>query len=459
MPLTSPRPARGRRRPRALGLALAGALAVTGVAGLSGASAAPAGADAAQLPGPAVPGGLRTGFELSGGAAWTTLEQEQGFLQALDASSRRLTVTEVGRTAQDRPLQLVAVGAPAPASAAAIARGSSVLFSCTQHGDEPSGREACLSLARDLATTTDRATLEFLRRTTVLFVPTVNPDGVAANTRQNSEGVDVNRDHVLLRTAEARLLAQLQRDLRPDVLHDLHEYGTTPGTYDRDLIALWPRNRNVDPRVHELSQELTEQEVLPAVEEGGNSTGIYGYYYDADGNVVAQQAGDGQERILRNTAGLRHSLGILVEASDDPADELEQANPALLNQRRVSTQITAARATLGMVAERRAEIADATAASAIRSALERGPVSFAGADNALPAPDQVDLDPPCGYRLSAQQAADAARTLALQGVRTQAQPDGTVYVPAAQEARDLVHLLLDERAQEELTVGEPVDCA
>ncbi|NAZ88239.1 DUF2817 domain-containing protein [Kineococcus sp. T90] len=401
----------------------------------------------------------RTGFELSGGAAWTTLEQEQQFLQALDATSERLSVTEAGRTAQGRPLQVVAVGASAPADAAAVARGSSVLFTCTQHGDEPSGREACLSLARDLATTTDAATLELLRRTTVLFVPTVNPDGVAANTRQNSQGVDVNRDHLLLRTAEAQLIARLQRDLRPDVVHDLHEYGPTPGTYDRDLIALWPRNRNLDVRVHDLSRELTEQEVLPAVEAGGNSTGIYGYYYDAAGDVVAQQAGDGQERILRNTAGLRHSLGILVEASNAPADALEEANPALLNRRRVDTQVTAARATLGTVAEQRAQIADATAASAIRSALERGPVSFAGADNALPSPDQVDLDPPCGYRLSAQQAADAAGTLALQGIRTEIQPDGSVLVPAAQEARDLVHLLLDERAQEELTAGEPVDCA
>ncbi|WP_432504216.1 M14 family zinc carboxypeptidase [Kineococcus arenarius] len=458
--LTSTRPPRAQRRPRVLGLALAGTLALTGFAGLASGAGAVAAPDAGtgQLPGPPVAGGLRTGFELSGGATWTTLEQEQQFLQALDAASERLSVTEVGRTAQDRPLQLVAVGDPAPASAEAIAFGSSVLFSCTQHGDEPSGREACLSLARDLAATTDPATAEFLRSTTVLFVPTVNPDGVAAGTRENSQGLDVNRDHLRLETAEAQVLAQLQRDLRPDVLHDLHEYGPTPGTYDRDLIALWPRNRNVDARVHDLSQQLTEEHVLPAVAAGGNSTGIYGYRYDAAGNVVAQRAGDGQERILRNTAGLRHSLGILVEASNAPANPLEEANPALLNLRRVDTQVTAARATLGMVAEHRAEIADATAASAARSALERATLSFAGADNVLPDPDEVDLAPPCGYRLSAQQAADAAQTLALQGIRTEAQPDGTVFVPAAQESRDLVHLLLDERAQHGLTVGEAVAC-
>ncbi|WP_432547046.1 M14 family zinc carboxypeptidase [Kineococcus sp. SYSU DK004] len=447
------------RRTRCLALALTGALltggAVTAVAAPS--AAAPATAASPALPAPAVTGGLRTGFELSGGAAWTTLEEEQRFLAALDESSERLTVTELTRTAQGRPVQLVTVGATA--DPAAIARGSSVLFSCTQHGDEPSGREACLSLARDLAATTDPATLDLLRRTTVLLVPTVNPDGVAADTRENSLGLDINRDHLLLETEEGRALAALIRDLRPDVVHDLHEYGPTPGTYDRDLIALWPRNRNVDERVHDLSVVLTEDAVLPAVAATGNSTGIYGYRYDPDGNVYAQRAGDGQERILRNTTGLKHSLGILVEASNAPADALEEQNPALLNQRRVSTQLTAARATLGLVAERRAEIADATAASAARSAAVRTPVAFAGADNELPDPDEVDLAPPCGYRLDAGQAAATADVLALHGLRTEPAGDGGVVVPTAQEGRDLVHLLLDERAQYGLTVGAAVPCA
>ncbi|MFB9376465.1 M14 family metallocarboxypeptidase [Kineococcus gynurae] len=448
---------RGRRSRRALtpALVLALGLATPGAVAVAAPDAAPTPARAAtvDLPAPAVTGGLTTGFEASGGSAWTTLEQEQAFLAALDETSPRLRVEEIGRTAQDRPLQLLVLGASTAPDAATVARGSSVLFTCTQHGDEPSGRDACLSLARDLATTSDPATLELLRRSTVLIVPTVNPDGVAADTRQNSEGVDINRDHLQLQTVEAQTLARVLRDLRPDIVHDLHEYGPTPDVYDRDFIALWPRNRNVDDRVQDLSRVLTEQAVLPAVDRGGFSTGIYGYRYDRNGDVYAQAAGDGQERILRNTVGLKHSLGILVEASNGPADEREAANPALLNQRRWATQVLGARAALGLLAEQRSEIADATAASAARAADGVDLVAYAGADNELPAPDEVDLAPPCGYLLSAEQAARVALQLDLHGLRTEpggsttGAAEGDVLVPTDQPGRVLASLLLDPQAQ------------
>jgi len=402
---------------------------------------------------------LQTGFEKRDGKRWTTLPEERGFLRALDRSSRRVDVSVIGRTATGRPLRLIVVGDPAPPRRAAIADGSAVLFVCSQHGDEPSGREACLQTARDLAAARDAATRRLLQDTTVLFIPSANPDGTAANTRENADGVDLNRDHLELATREGRAMARVIRDYRPDIVHDLHEYSPTPEVYDRQLIHLWPRNRNVDTRVYRLSLRLNNGYVDPRLRREGYTTGIYGIYYGPDGEPIAQSAGDGQERILRNMVGLRHSMGILVEANSDPTTRRERADESVLNRRRVLTQKLAVGATLDMLVEQRGQIASATERAPRRAAAEGSagdqPFYFGGADNMLPTPEQVTIEPPCGYRLTAAQYEQVDRTLALHGIDVR-RAGGGYTVSMAQAAQPVIPLLMDERGQYEVIRATPL---
>jgi len=361
----------------------------------------------------------RTGFELTGN--WTTEAEEQAYLRALG-----LPVSQIGTTAQGRPVQLVRVG---PASARTV-----VLFICSQHGDEPAGREACLIRMRSVPRSSG---------VTYLFVPNANPDGRALDTRGNSDGIDINRDHLLLRTAEARAMAAVFRDWKPDVIHDLHEFGPSEPYYVKDVLWLWPRNLNVADGVHSLSETLSRSYIRPSVEAAGRTSGVYGIYVDpVTGEPIRQVAGDGQERILRNTGGLKHGMGLLVETNVD--------NTPLF---RVDSHLLALDGTQSFVRSNRSAI---EAANTRSRAVRSGPIYFGGADNQAPDPSDVVATPPCGYVLTGAQYRDVQDELALHGIKSQYLRGGDRIVPLKQEARSLIPLLMDARADEPLLKAQPV---
>lgn len=431
-------------------LAAAALLAGTAVA----ASVIPASAGSGKPP--------KTGFEERNGASWTTHEEELEFLAAVDTASARADVDVIAETKQGRPMHLVRLGHPRPRSRADILDEPTLLFVCSQHGNEPAGRETCLKLLRDLAFTKERQLVDQLKQSTVMFIPAANPDGSEASTRGNADGVDVNRDHLNLRTSEARAIATVVRDYKPDVVLDLHEYGpSVPVLYDDDVLYLWPRNLNVDPQVYSLSKALAVDYIGKGSEAAGYTSDEYGLYAAGDQDV-AQTAGDADEGILRNAMGLRHAIGILVESAVTPNPRhgsQEVTSQADVNLRRVESQMVVGMHTLRFMREQGDLAAFATAGAPKRKIREgktrSEPVYFGGADNDPPEESEIQDPPPCGYVLTPELRDRIAVTMRLLGMRARPEGEG-FFVSMAQDAEPVIPLLLDERGLRHAVEAEPI---
>ena len=106
-----------------------------------------------------------------------------------------------------------------------------VLIMATIHGNEPAGTPLVRRLAKQL-----NNNLQLLNGRTVILLPLANPDGYAADTRQNARGVDLNRDFAAanrinspttgryaLSEPEARIIKQLITQYTPNRIVTIHQ--------------------------------------------------------------------------------------------------------------------------------------------------------------------------------------------------------------------------------------------
>ena len=412
-----------------------------------------------------------TGFEAAGGAEWTSHEDEVTFLNDVAAASQRVELSSIGTTLEGRPLHLVELGFPRPHGLESARQRPTALFICSQHGNEPAGREACLRWLRDLAFTDDPVLLDQLRDQTILFVPAANPDGRAANTRGNSEGVDINRDHLNVETAEAQAIAAVVRDWAPDVVVDLHEFGETPLVYDDEILYLWTRNLNADLSVRREAKTLAEDYIRPGAEANGQRAGEYGRQrLPVTDYHIPQTAGDEDEGIARNLFGLRHAAGLLLETrvGGDPRTSVDEVVDDAANMnRRVDTHYQAVSDTLLYMRDfgsaAMVVMSNAMERKAREGAERSGKVYFDGQDedgtllnDGGADPSSVADPPPCGYLLTAEQASNMAVAFSLHGIAATPADDGGAFVSMAQPAEPVIPLLLDERARRHAVTATPL---
>lgn len=288
-----------------------------------------------------------------------------------------------------------------------------------QHGDEPAGSEALLVISRELA----HGLLEpLLDRINVVVVPRANPDGAAVGTRVTANGVDMNRDHLLLNTPEARALAKVVNDYRPILVVDAHEY-TVVGRYLQkfnaiqryDALLQYTTTANYPEFLTKASQEWYHQPMVAALKAQGLTSD---WYYTTSTNPDDKRISMGgtQPDTGRNVNGLKNTVSLLIETRGVGIGRMHI-------QRRVHSQVTAITSALRSTAERAANLEQ------VRSFVVRDVSAQACRDQvvveaaATPTQRELDfLDPETGADRSIR--VDWNSSLTLRPTKTRARPCG-----------------------------------
>jgi len=271
-------------------------------------------------------------------------EEVMTFVGELQKRSSNVRVESFGKTEEGRELPLLILSQPAISTAReAHASGKPVVFIMANiHAGEVEGKEAMLHFARRVLLGDLKPLLNSL---VLLIAPIYNADGnekislenrTAQNgpiggvgTRENSKGMDLNRDYMKLESPEATALISLFNRWDPHLTVDLH---TTNGSYHGYHLTYSPSlNPNVDPRLISFERER----MLPVISRALQRLHKFRTYYY--GNFATREslgrelnrfsepkAGEAQTRVWRtfdhrprfgnNYVGLRNRLTILSEA-------------------------------------------------------------------------------------------------------------------------------------------------
>jgi hypothetical protein len=284
---------------------------------------------------------MRTRAEITNYEETSTYADVTRVIDGLTATSPLVYTESFGKTEEGRDLPLIVISDPKVATPAAARKlGRPIVFvQANIHAGEVEGKEAILMLARRLVSGDLKP---MTRQIVFLIAPDYNADGnekitpmnrtqqngplAGVGTRENSKGLDLNRDYMKLDSAEARALVGLMNKWDPHVAVDLH---TTNGSYHANHLTYSPiLNPNADPRLIEFTRSKMLAPIRAAMLKNHNwRTYYYGNFSPEDGGGresaridpanpgnVTWRTFDHRPRFGNNYVGLRNRIAILSEA-------------------------------------------------------------------------------------------------------------------------------------------------
>jgi dipeptidyl aminopeptidase/acylaminoacyl peptidase len=347
---------------------------------------------------------LRTVAEKTGYATTSRYADVVAFCDDLAKRSPAVKVSAFGTSHEGRKLPLLVIADPPVNSAEEATKAGklAVLAFANIHASEVDGKEAILALARDL---TEKKSHPLLKDLVILLVPILNADGnekldpknrpeqngpAAVGTRENAQGLDLNRDFVKLETPEVRALVKLLNTWDPAVVIDCH---TTNGSKHRYTLTYdGPRYPSTDRPLSVWANGTMLPEVGKRVKAAtGFDTAPYGNF---SADRTKWETYPATPRYGVQYVALRGRIGILSESySYAPFRDRVKATYAFV------------KACFEVAAEKKAELRKAMTAPAARIPLRTQTVPFAAKQSILGFEEEVRggkrvaTDKPKEYRL------------------------------------------------------------
>jgi len=248
----------------------------------------------------------------------------QAYLNQLAAQSPKLNRLEIGWSVEKRPLSAMILAEPPVKAASDLSKDPRlvVLLLGNIHAGECAGKEAILALLRDLSGHDPDG---LLKHFVILAVPNFNVDANEQQGRQhrpgqigpregmglrnNSQGLDLNRDFIKLESPEVRSLTQFMQQWNPHVFIDTH---TTNGSRHRyHLTYDVPHN----PAAPTALRNWLRRDVLPKVTRDLAARDINTFFYGNFNQDHTRWTTFGHEpRYSTEYFGLLGGVSVLAEA-------------------------------------------------------------------------------------------------------------------------------------------------
>ncbi|MFB4162372.1 M14 family zinc carboxypeptidase [Alteribacillus sp. JSM 102045] len=198
----------------------------------------------------------------------TSYEEMSEFLEDVDREADHIAVEVIGESVKGRELHFVKIGKDLDDSDK-----PTLLFLTQQHGNEPLVTESALKVI-DQFSTNSRKVRDLMEKVNILVVPRLNLDGAEGDvdwdtsnlyrggvqTRNNANGINLNRTHNSLSQPETRALhEEVLQQYNIDYAIDFHHQIANRATEDGELVSgamLYPTNDGVTEEVLERSKKL-----------------------------------------------------------------------------------------------------------------------------------------------------------------------------------------------------------